>query len=142
MANQVSSADVRHYGGCHCSAIRFEVWAPSNLHVYDCNCSVCFKKSNLHFVVPGYKFKILKGEELLTTYTFNTHQAKHLFCKLCGTQSFYVPRSNPDGYGVNPRCLDQDTVESITVEKYDGLNWEASFELEKTKPISIQSRSK
>ena len=57
------------------------------------------KKSNLHFVVPGYKFKILKGKELLTTYTFNTHQAKHLFCKLCGVQSFYIPRSNPDGYG-------------------------------------------
>ena len=44
--------------------------------------------------------------------------------------------------GINPRCLDQGTVESIIIEKFDGVNWEASFELEKSKPVSIQSRSK
>ncbi|PIO61116.1 hypothetical protein TELCIR_17369, partial [Teladorsagia circumcincta] len=37
-----------------------------------------------------------QGEEYLTTYTFNTHRAKHKFCSICGVQSFYVPRSNPD----------------------------------------------
>ena len=56
-------------------------------------------KTNLHFVVPKSKFTLLKGAENITTYTFNTHQAKHMFCKICGVQSFYVPRSNPDGYG-------------------------------------------
>lgn len=35
----------------------------------------------------------------MTTYTFNTHMAKHTFCKTCGVQSFYTPRSNPDGFG-------------------------------------------
>lgn len=41
----------------------------------------------------------LQGEDNITTYTFNTHQAKHTFCKTCGVQCFYQPRSNPDGYG-------------------------------------------
>ena len=27
---------VKHMGGCHCGAIRFEVLAPSVIHVYDC----------------------------------------------------------------------------------------------------------
>jgi len=27
---------VRHTGGCHCGSVKFEVWAPSDLHVYDC----------------------------------------------------------------------------------------------------------
>lgn len=40
-----------------------------------------------------------QGSDNLTTYTFNTHAAKHTFCKTCGVQSFYTPRSNPDGYG-------------------------------------------
>lgn len=40
-----------------------------------------------------------QGKENLTTYTFNTRAAKHTFCKTCGVQSFYTPRSNPDGYG-------------------------------------------
>jgi len=60
-------------------------------------------KSNIHFIVPGSRFKLVKGSDNLTAYTFNTHQAKHLFCSTCGVQSFYVPRSNPDGYGMT--CL-------------------------------------
>ena len=44
-------------------------------------------------------FFMSQGEEDLTTYTFNTHAAKHTFCKICGVQSFYTPRSNPNGYG-------------------------------------------
>ena len=86
------STDILHTGGCHCGAIRFQVLAPKRLHVYNCNCSVCHKKQNKHFIVPKSKFTLLQGEQYLTTYTFNTHQAKHTFCKTCGVQSFYTPR--------------------------------------------------
>ncbi|PNJ04058.1 CENPV isoform 3 [Pongo abelii] len=27
---------VKHTGGCHCGAIRFEVWASADLHIFDC----------------------------------------------------------------------------------------------------------
>lgn len=64
-----------------------------------CSCSVCHMKQNIHFIVPNHHFKLTKGSDKLTTYTFNTHQAKHTFCSICGVQSFYTPRSNPDGKG-------------------------------------------
>ncbi|CAI5794723.1 V [Podarcis lilfordi] len=51
---------VKHTGGCHCGAVRFEVWASADLHVFDCNCSICVKKQNKHFIVPASHFKLLK----------------------------------------------------------------------------------
>jgi hypothetical protein len=68
----------------------------------------------------------LRGEGALTEYSFGTKIARHLFCRTCGVKSFYVPRSNPDGYSVNARCLDPATVEATVVEPFDGRNWEAS----------------
>ena len=32
---------IRHTGGCHCGRIRFEVFAPAELEVSDCNCAIC-----------------------------------------------------------------------------------------------------
>ncbi|XP_041348643.1 centromere protein V-like [Gigantopelta aegis] len=119
---------VLHKGGCHCGAIRFQVWAPRVLHVFDCNCSICVKKQNRHFIVPASRFTLIKGEDNITTYTFNTHVAKHTFCKTCGVQSFYRPRSNPDGYGISPHCIDPGTVEREEIEQADGQNWEAAVQ--------------
>lgn len=86
-------------------------------------------KGNTHAIVPKSRFRLLQGEEMLTLYTFNTHQAKHLFCKRCGVQSFYIPRSNSsDGYAVTVSCVDPNTITSITTETFDGQNWETSFE--------------
>nr|DBA34349.1 TPA: hypothetical protein GDO54_001916 [Pyxicephalus adspersus] len=51
---------VKHSGGCHCGAVRFEVWASADIHVFDCNCSICVKKQNRHFIVPASRFKLLK----------------------------------------------------------------------------------
>jgi hypothetical protein len=49
-----------------------------------------------------------------------------LFCSVCGIKSFYVPRSHPDGYSVNARCLDAGTVKGMKVTPMDGVNWEQS----------------
>jgi hypothetical protein len=35
-----------------------------------------------------------------------------------------VPRSNPDGYSVNLRCVDRSTFEHVAIEPFDGQNWE------------------
>ena len=117
---------VTHRGGCHCGAVAFEVDAPASVTVQDCNCSLCRMTGYLHLIVPANRFRLLHGQDALTTYTFNTGTAKHLFCRRCGIKSFYLPRSNPDGWSVNLRCVDRSTLESVSVEPFDGQNWEAS----------------
>lgn len=52
-------------------------------------------------------------------------------------QYYFFFRSNPDGYGVAPHCLDPGTVEHITGENFDGQNWEQQIETS-----DIRSRSK
>ena len=115
-----------HRGGCHCGDVAFEVEAPAALTVQECNCSICSMTGFLHLIVPASRFRLLQGAESLTTYTFNTGTARHLFCRRCGIKSFYVPRSNPDGYSVNARCLDAATIEQLVVEPFDGRHWEES----------------
>ena len=43
---------VTHKGGCHCGAVRFEVEAAANIIGWDCNCSLCAMRRNVHVVVP------------------------------------------------------------------------------------------
>jgi hypothetical protein len=118
---------VTHRGTCHCSRVSFEVQAPKHLDVSECNCSMCSRTGYLHLIVPAKHFKLLSGADVLSTYTFNTHTAKHHFCSLCGIKSFYVPRSHPDGFSINARCLDLTTVTSTNVRSIDGRNWEQHY---------------
>ncbi|MFP5305323.1 MAG: GFA family protein [Gammaproteobacteria bacterium] len=115
---------VTHTGGCHCGRVRFEVRAPAQLRVQRCNCSICRMTGFEHLIVPAADFSLLAGADVLTTYSFNTGVARHLFCRVCGIKSFYVPRSNPDGYSVNLRCLDPGTIRGVDYEDFDGRNWE------------------
>ncbi len=113
-----------HKGGCHCGAVRFEVEAPAEIEALECNCSICAKSGFLHLIVPKERFVLYQGWGNLITYTFNTGVAKHLFCQRCGIKSFYIPRSNPNGYSVNVRCLEAATIAKITVRPFDGKNWD------------------
>ena len=114
-------------GACHCGRVRFRV-RPTNQLALDCNCSICTKKGFLHLIVDAENFDLLSGAESLETYTFNTGTAKHHFCRHCGVHPFYVPRSHPDGFDVNLRCLDPADIETFTIEPFDGQNWEANVE--------------
>jgi hypothetical protein len=113
-----------HGGGCHCGRVRFEVEAPAKIDAEECNCSICSKVGFLHVIVPKDRFRLLRGEEVLASYTFHTGTARHLFCSVCGVKSFYVPRSHPDGYSVNARCLDPDSIEAVATFPFDGRHWE------------------
>jgi hypothetical protein len=113
-----------HRGGCHCGRVRFEVDAPAVIEATRCNCSICQMSGYLHLLVSRKEFRLLQGEDLLTTYTFNTGVAQHYFCRFCGVKSYYVPRSHPDGISVNVNCLDQETVKKVTVTPFDGQHWE------------------
>ena len=112
-------------GGCHCGAVRFEALLPEPITVQDCNCSMCAKLGYLHAIVPEGAFRIVAGAERLTSYRFNTGVAEHLFCSTCGVKGFYRPRSNPDGWSVNARCLDDFAGLDLIVEPFDGRDWEA-----------------
>jgi len=122
----MSDEFVTHSGGCHCGAVAFEVEAPAKIVASDCNCSICRMSGFLHLIVPRSRFHLLQGADELTEYKFNTGTARHLFCSRCGIKSFYVPRSNPDGYSVNVRCLDARTIEHIEVQLFDDNDREAS----------------
>jgi hypothetical protein len=77
----MSKKNTIYEGGCHCGAIRFQVIL-EDPKIIECNCSICRKKGFLHLIVSPENFTLLKGQEFLTTYTFNTHIAKHTFCKI------------------------------------------------------------
>jgi hypothetical protein len=113
-----------HVGGCHCGRVRFEVQAPAQIEVADCNCSLCRMSGYLYLIVPKERFKLLRGEDALSTYTFNTGVARHFFCSTCGVKSFYIPRSHPEGISVNARCIDEGSIESMSIQPFDGRDWE------------------
>lgn len=112
-------------GGCHCGAVRFEVVALRGAEAQTCNCSMCAKLAYIHLIVPESRFRILAGEDGLTRYTFNTGVAQHYFCRHCGVKSFYRPRSNPDGWSVNLRCLDAPEALDARLSAFNGRDWEA-----------------
>lgn len=124
MSDSHTLNSITHRGGCHCGLVAFEVEAPAEIEVLDCNCSICSKVGFLHLIVPQARFRLLRGEEALSEYRFNSGTARHLFCSRCGIKSFYVPRSNPDGIDVNARCLEPQTIASLRIAPYNGRNWE------------------
>ena len=115
-------------GGCHCGAVRFEALLADEVVAQTCTCSICAMTGFTHVIVPESRFRLIQGTEELTTYAFNTGVAKHLFCSVCGVKSFYRPRSNPDGWSVNARCLDAETRPTLRLSEFDGRNWEAHAE--------------
>jgi len=95
-----------HHGSCHCGAVQFEVRTPLT-PAARCNCSLCRRKGALMSpMFPAAALKIVKGEEALTLYQFNTRTARHYFCKHCGIYPFHQTRKDPQQWRVNIGCLD------------------------------------
>lgn len=111
-------------GGCHCGAVRFVTEISATPELLDCNCSICSKTGYLHLIVAKEAFELLQGDESLSRYRFGTGQAEHLFCKTCGIKSFYQPRSHPDCWSVNYRCLDDTSGLGPRIVSFDGKEWE------------------
>ena len=115
---------MQHRGNCHCGSIQFEFDAPADVTVHRCNCSLCDRVGYLHLIIPKASFSLLVPWEKLSLYTFNTGIAQHYFCPVCGVKPFYIPRSNPDGFSINCRCVEPATFGQVTIEDFDGKNWE------------------
>jgi hypothetical protein len=94
-------------GVCHCGAIEFEVELENGLeNLRRCNCSLCRRKGAVMATAPLSRLRVIKGEDKLSLYQWNTLTAKHYFCSVCGIYTHHQRRSNPDEYGFNVACID------------------------------------
>ncbi|MEL6439517.1 MAG: GFA family protein [Cyanobacteria bacterium J06621_8] len=110
-------------GGCHCSAVRFQVLIDRFI-AWDCNCSICQKKGFLDLIVPSENFSLLQAAEVLTSYTLNTRVARHLSHSVCGIHAFYHLCSHLNMIDVNLRCVDKNIINKFSIRPFDGQNWE------------------
>ena len=116
-------------GGCHCGRVRFRAEVDLDVTpIGECDCSICTKKGILHLPVHRDRMQVLSGAGDLSTYTFGTGTAQHTFCRHCGIHAFYQPRSDPENYSVNARCLDDyDPVAMQPKRLFEGRNWEDAY---------------
>ncbi|WP_048644928.1 GFA family protein [Nitratireductor soli] len=111
-----------HYqGGCHCGAVRYNVEVDLSSPI-TCNCSYCGKRGSVLAFTPAENFALEAGADSLTEYRFNTNTIEHLFCSVCGMESF-ARGAMPDGTkmaAVNVRCLDGVDVAALSIHEVDG----------------------
>lgn len=97
----------RRSGQCHCGAVRFEVELSDGLNTARrCTCSYCRMRGAVAVSAALGGIRFIQGEDVLTSYRFNTGVAQHFFCSRCGIYTHHQRRSNPAQYGVNVACLD------------------------------------
>ena len=107
----------KHRATCHCGSVEFELNLPDGLvELRRCDCSMCRRRGAIVASVPLSDITILKGEDVLKLYQFNTKTAKHYFCSNCGIYTHHQRRSNPAQYGFNVACL-----EGINPLKLEGI---------------------
>ena len=110
--------------------MRFEVLADLGAGASLCNCSVCTKLSITGGLVKPEAFRLLAGEESLSSYEWGAKISRRFFCKACGAHCFargYLKEVGGDYVSVNYNCLDGVEVGDIKVVYWDGRhdNWYA-----------------
>ena len=107
-------------GSCHCGAVTFAFDAEID-HLTACDCSLCVKKNARMVRVRADALTVLSGEDQLGAYTWNTHRARHHFCRICGIYVFHRKRAAPDLYEVNVFCLDGFDPSGLPVRASEGV---------------------
>jgi hypothetical protein len=111
---------VSHKGSCHCGKVRFEVQGEFDAAM-ECNCSICSRKGYLLWFVPRAAVTLSTPLEALSTYTFNKHVIRHLFCPNCGCAPFgLADNKGTEMAAINVRCLEDVDVASVKRNFYDG----------------------
>ena len=111
-----------YIGGCHCGEVKFSFLSEESVEIWKCNCSICDMLDYEHLFIKHDLLKIISGKDSIEEYLFKTETAKHFFCKLCGIKSFYQPRSHPDAFSVNLKCV-ENPPEVHEIIHFDGLNF-------------------
>ena len=106
-------------GSCHCGNVQFEVDLDLD-HVRVCDCSLCRKRGALNVRVEPSALRLLTPIEELTLYQWHTKTAKDYFCPVCGILPFRRPRTAPELWTINVRCLEGVDLESIPVRSLQG----------------------
>ena len=127
--------EIEHYGSCHCQKVQYKIITPKEIKLIYCNCSICVIEDYKHLIIDKIKFELITGKNNVTTYSFNTHNAKHYFCKHCGIKSFYIPRSHPNSISINFRCIKNNKLKIKKIIKFKGKNWEKNINKIKKKTI-------
>ena len=74
----------------------------------------CVKEKELWLLrLKKKNLKVIKGENKIKVYQFNTKVAKHHFCSECGIQTHNQRRSDPNTYGINMGCIDDIEVNEL-----------------------------
>lgn len=113
-----------HQGSCHCGAVAYEVETDLK-GLVECNCSHCLRKGLVLAFVSPDAFRLVRGDDALTPYTFHTHMISHLFCEVCGVQPF-ARGETADGrqmVAVNIRTLTDIEPWSWSAERVDGRSF-------------------
>lgn len=109
----------RYQGSCHCGKVQFEVDADLD-HVRVCDCSMCRRRGAFNHRVRPEDFRLLTPLEDLSSYRWNTHTAIDYFCPTCGIQPFRRPRTDPEVWTVNIRCIEGLNLDAIPVKRVYG----------------------
>ena len=122
--------DNRLTGRCQCGGVVFDVPASLDFKAARrCNCSLCRRRAAMMVSCPLDQLNIQQGDDLLTLYQWNTHTARHYFCKTCGVYTFHQRRTDPLVYGVNIGCFDDvDGTAFHYAPSADGVSLSLVFE--------------
>ena len=111
---------------CHCGSIKLTFdFSESLSEIVRCNCSICSKSKGFGMVcVHQENVTVVEGFESITEYIFNTTEAPHFFCIICGTHTHHKSRNNPDNICVNVACIDDFNIANYkgVIKNFDGIN--------------------
>ncbi len=104
---------------CHCGAVELRVSLSDGLATARrCDCSFCRRRGGPAVSAPLDGVEIIRGEDKLTLYQWNTKTAQHYFCSVCGIYTHHRRRSDPNQYGIN-----MGAIEGVNPRDYAPFEW-------------------
>ncbi len=108
-------------GSCHCGAVRYEAAIDLGKGTIRCNCSICKKARAWFTFVAGTDFRLVKGEESLSSYEWipqgrESPGLTYRFCKNCGIRIYATGDAEFMGgrfYAVAVSTFDNVSIEEL-----------------------------
>lgn len=73
---------------------------------------------------PRASIRVTAGEDLLSRYQWNSMEAEHFFCKVCGIYTHHFMRGETETAGVNMACIENFDIYALgEIEVGEGKNW-------------------